>query len=411
MIGAETRAVLAEIVVVVTLIGVALGRYPWVRMNRASIALVGATTLVMLGVPPLAEGLRSIDLDTLGLLFGMMVINVNLRLAGFFERVGSWIARHANTPRRLLALLVGCSGMLSALLLNDTVVLAFTPLVIMTTESLGRRPLPYLVALVTAANVGSVATITGNPQNILIGASSGLGYLEFSAHLAPVALVGLVVVWATVAFVYRAEFGAVRFEPVSALRVTPGPRLSRKPLFTAVLVFGMLVLGTDPALAALAGASVLLITRRVRPERVFQEVDHSMLFFFAALFVVVHALTRTPAMPLLEEAASTALHSGEVALAFAGLALANLVSNVPAVMLLSPMVSSAADPGGAWLTLAMATTFAGNLTLLGSVANLIVVEIARAHGIRLSFSEYMRCGVPITLVTLVLGSAWLGWTR
>lgn len=399
---------LAALVIVLTLIGVAVGRYPWLRMNRATIALVGATALVALGALTLDQALASVHMGTLALLFAMMVINANLRIAGFFALVARWVMRRAHTPRRLLALVVLMSGLLSALFLNDTIVLAFTPMVLEIVLALERNPIPYLIGLVTAANIGSVATITGNPQNILIGATSGIPYLTFTAHLLPVAIAGLFLAWGMLVLLYPREFDR---KPLHAWPVVPAPLphpyLLRKTLAATAVMLALLLAGVAPPLAALIGAALLLVTRRLKPERVFHEVDWSLLVFFAALFVVAGAIRHTGLMPLLEAAAGPVLAHGTGPLTVAGAVLSNLVSNVPAVLLFRPLMAHAPDPQLAWLTLAMATTFAGNLTLLGSVANLIVAETAKRHDVRLGFMEYLRAGLPITLASLVLGAAWL----
>lgn len=399
---------LGAVVIVVTLIGVAIGRYPWLHMNRATITLVGATVLIALGALTLDQALASVDLHTLALLFAMMLINANLRIAGFFGLVARWVLRRASNPRRLLALVIFMSGLLSALFLNDTIVLAFTPLVLEIVLALERNPVPYLIGLVAAANIGSVATITGNPQNILIGATSGIPYLAFTAHLLPVALAGLGIAWGVLVLRYRGEFGhALPLATPTVEALIHHPYLLRKTLAATVLVLVLLSLGVAPPLAALVGAALLLISRRLKPERVFREVDWSLLVFFTGLFVVTGAIRHTQLMPVLESAAAPVLAGGTAALTAAGAVLSNLVSNVPAVLLFRPLIPHAPDPRLAWITLAMATTFAGNLTLLGSVANLIVAETARRHGVHLGFLEYLRAGFPITLASLILGATWL----
>src|SRR5687768_7410548 len=190
-------------IIVATIIGVAVGRYPFLRMNRATIALTGATALIVLGALTLDEAYAALDLDTLTLLFAMMILNVNLRRAGFFGVVGNWVIHYANSARQLLALIIVASGVLSAIFLNDTVVLTFTPLVLEICATVNRRPIPYLVALVTAANIGSAATITGNPQNMIIGVASGIPFAHFTMLLGPVALVGLAVIWLVIVVAYR----------------------------------------------------------------------------------------------------------------------------------------------------------------------------------------------------------------
>lgn len=390
-----------------TLIGVAIGRWPWLRMNRATIALVGATALIALGAIPLEQAFQAIDWNTIVLLFAMMVLNVNLRIAGFFHLVTSHVVAFARTPRRLLALVVGVSGTLSAIFLNDTIALMMTPFVLEMALALRRNPLPYLIALVTAANVGSVAAITGNPQNMLVGMSSGIPFLEFTAALAPVALGGLGIIWLVMIVVYRAEFRpAVLATELPVTGEEDRPLLRKAMLATALMLVGFIA-GAPIPLAALVAAAVLLISRRRDPEHVFEEIDWGLLVFFAALFVVTGALETSGLGADLFAWLRPWSDGGPARLTAVALVLSNVVSNVPAVMLFRPVVPTLADPHQAWLTLAMATTLAGNLTLLGSVANLIVAEIARRRGVQLSFVEYLKAGTPIAILTLLLGVLWL----
>jgi Na+/H+ antiporter NhaD/arsenite permease-like protein len=396
-------------VIAVTLVGVAVGRYPWLRLNRATIVVVGATLLAALGAISLTQAYAAIDLNTIVLLFAMMILNANLRLAGFFRLVSGWVAALARSPRRLLALILITGGLLSALFLNDTIVLMFTPLVLEITRALKRKPVPYLIGLAVAANIGSTATITGNPQNMLIGLASGLSFARFSAYLAPVALVGLALAWLVLVALYRAEFAPGAFTQTFSLPSRPYRPLLRKSLFATALMLAAFLLGVPIPLAALGAASILLVTRRLKPERVFRELDWSLLVFFTGLFVVTGAIETTGLTRQLFTVAQPIAERGVAALTVVAALLSNLVSNVPAVMLFRPLVPHFPDPARAWLTLAMATTLAGNLTLLGSVANLIVAETARGQGVKLAFGEYLRAGVPITLLTLTVGVLWLSW--
>ncbi len=400
-----TTAVIAGL----TLVGVAIGRWPGLRMNRASIALVGATLLIALGIIPLDAAYRAVDWNTIVLLLGMMIINVNLRLAGFFRLVTASLVRHARTPRRLLALVVAASGVLSAVFLNDTIALMMTPLVVELALTLRRNPLPYLVALVTAANVGSVATVMGNPQNMLVAMASGIGFVDFFLALAPIAAIGLVVIWVVVVVVYRTEFAPAVFDETVTLPGRHHRPLLRKSLAATGVLLIALVVGVPIPLAALLGAALLLITRRLKPERVFREIDWGLLVFFAALFVVTGAIEESGLGIHLFAFLRPWSDGGPASLAGVAVVLSNLVSNVPAVMLFRPVIPTLGDPGTAWLTLAMATTLAGNLTLLGSVANLIVAETARRRGVELGFVEYLKAGVPIAILTLLLGIAWMRW--
>lgn len=399
---------LAAILVAVTLVGVAVGRYPALKMNRATIALVGATLLIALGAISLDEAFEAIDGHTLLLLFAMMILNANLRAAGFFHLVSIRVLQIAATPRQFLALLIVAAGTLAAIFLNDTIVLVFTPLILELTRVLRRNPLPYLVGLVTGANIGSVATLTGNPQNMLVGLSAGLSFVDFSRALAPLALLGLVVAWIVIVLVYRREFAAGERLPAVLLPAVVIDRpLLRKALIATGLMGAAWLGGAPIPLASALAASLLLISRRVAPETVFQEIDWALLVFFCGLFVVVGALQTSGWNALLFSWLQPYANGGPGALTGVALVLSNLVSNVPAVMLFRPIVPTLDDPAQAWLTLAMATTLAGNLTLLGSVANLIVAEIARRHGVHLSFGEYLKAGTPIALITLLTGVIWL----
>ncbi len=385
--------IFTAIVVGITLVGVAIGRWPGLKMNRATIALVGATVLIAIQAITLEEAYRAVDWNTIVLLFAMMVLNVNLRVAGFFHLVTSHVVRLARTPRRLLALVIAVSGVLSAVFLNDTIALMMTPLVLELALALRRNPLPYLVALVTAANVGSVSAITGNPQNMLVGIASGIPFVKFTAALAPIALAGLVIIWVVMIVVYRAEFAPA---VLAAEQATLPPQeyrpLLRKAMLATALMLVGLVAGAPIPLAALAAAAVLLISRRRDPEHVFDEIDWGLLVFFVSLFVVTGALETTGLGQQLFAWLRPWADGGPAKLTVVSLVLSNLVSNVPAVMLFRPVVPTLADPGSAWLTLAMATTLAGNLTLLGSVANLIVAEIAARRGVKLTFVEYLKAG-------------------
>lgn len=396
-------------VLVATLVGVALGRYPWLKMNRATIALVGATTLVALGALTLEEAYAAIDLDTLLLIFAMMVINANLRFSGFFNLVVAKVSAFGHSPRQLLLLVVMASGFLSALFLNDTIVLVFTPLVVEIARNLRLPPIPYLMGLATSANIGSVATVIGNPQNMLIGTSSGISFGAFAAALTPVALGGLAIAWVILLLIYRKDLGPreVALEQPIQARIRR-PRLVKSLGATALMLL-LAFLGVPVALAAAIGASFLLVTRRMRPERVFKEIDVTLLVFFASLFVVTASVAHSPLFRGWLAPLEDLLEKGPTGLILLGATLSNLISNVPAVLLLRPSIAALENPEPAWLLLAMATTLAGNLTLLGSVANLIVAESAARQGVKLSFGTYLKAGLPITLLTLAWGGWWLSW--
>jgi Na+/H+ antiporter NhaD/arsenite permease-like protein len=389
-------------------LGLALGRLPLFRVDRTGVAIIGAILMVVGGVIPWDDAVASVDVHTLALLFGMMIVAAHLRLSGFFALVTAWALRRARTPTALLAAVIAVSGVLSALFVNDIVCLVLAPMVVDVVRRLRLPPLPYLIALAAASNVGSVATLTGNPQNMLVGSFSGLPYRTFLRYEAPVALVGLALVFAVVWLVYR------RALPPALEPAAPDERLRvHYPLLvkSSVVVLAMLaalLAGVPIALVALGGAAWTLLTRRVKPEKVYREINWQLLVLFTGLFVVMRGVEATGlGQALLAAARAIGLERPAVLTAVTA-AVSNAVSNVPAVLLLRPIVDGFADPARGWLLVAMASTFAGNLTLPASVANLIVVEAARAARIRVGFLEYCRVGVPLTLATLAAGWLLLG---
>lgn len=386
---------------------VALGRLPGLRLDRAGAALIGASLMVGSGALSLEEAYRAIDLNTIVLLVGMMILVANLRLAGFFALAARWVAERARHPLSLLAGVTLVSGALSAFLVNDTVCLMLTPLVAELALGLRRNAVPYLLALAMASNIGSTATITGNPQNILIGSYSGIPYAQFAGALAPVAALGLLVLVVLVVLLFPREFLVrARFE-VPAAPVRVHRVLLIKAVVAAVGMIAAFFAGVPPAEVAIIGGALLLLTRRLKPERVYREIDWALLLLFAGLFVVVRGTEQALLAPdVLRWAEHVALDEPAV-LALTAAALSNIVSNVPTVLVLKPFVAALAHPGRAWLVLAMASTLAGNLTIVGSIANLIVVERARRHRVEIDFWTYLRLGVPVTAITIGIGVWWM----
>jgi Na+/H+ antiporter NhaD/arsenite permease-like protein len=350
----------------------------------------------------------------------MMVVVVFLRRAGFFARLAGWALGRVRSPKALLAVTMILSGTLSAILVNDVVCLALAPLVLHLTRRLGLDPRPHLVGLAVASNLGSAATLTGNPQNMIIGGLSNISYLRFASKLAPPALMGLVLGYGITLLAYRRALQATPLDPNKQEgkregnkveeRVPDGWRhavLLIKSLVVTIAAIVLFFAGFPMAIVALGAAAILLLDR-VKPEKVYNRIDWSLLVMFAGLFVVVQAFeVRVLAASGVGKWAARAdpiwMLSGLSA------ALSNLVSNVPAVLLFKPVIPAMPEAAQetAWLTLALSSTFAGNLTILGSVANLIVVEQARKEGVTIGLWDYCRVGIPVTLLTLLLGAAWL----
>jgi Na+/H+ antiporter NhaD/arsenite permease-like protein len=399
--------VIPLLIFVLTYAVVAAGRVPFLRIDRTGAAIIGAILMVVAGVIGFDDAVRAVDYHTLVLLFGMMVIVAHLRLAGGLAVLVRIVSTRVTHPAALLAAIVFSSGVLSALFVNDTVCLVFTPLIIELAAARGHRPLPYLLALATASNIGSVATVAGNPQNMLIGSVSGISFRTFSAALVPVACAGLLIDGVLLWVLFRRELHLASTD----LRNLP-PIRTHKPLLikTAIVAAGVVagfLAGFDTALVAAAGAAALLVTRRVSPKKIYAAIDWDLLMLFVGLFVVVGAAERAGIdrrifallRPLGVETIAGLTATAAV--------LSNVVSNVPAVMLFTKLVPTLPDPHRAWLALAMASTLAGNLTILGSIANLIVVEGAKRRGVTVSFGDYARLGVPVTLATLAFGVWWL----
>ncbi|MBZ5655651.1 MAG: anion transporter [Acidobacteriia bacterium] len=386
----------------------ALGKFPGMKIDRPGAAIIGAVLLFAFRVVHPAEALRFIDFSTLVLLFSMMLIVGNLHLVGFFE----WIAELAIQrlhPRHLLPTVIATSGMLSAIFVNDIICLVMVPFVLTVTRRMRVPALPYLLAVATASNIGSVATITGNPQNMLIGSFSRIGYRDFLFHLGPVAGVGLLIDWAVLHWLYLRAPGADALVAEAVPAPLKMPQMWKTVGVMALVVVGFFA-GVSPAMISALGAAILLIGRTLEPRRLYDQIDWGLLVFFIGLFLIVGGAENAGLTNRLLDFAThwNLQHAASFTVVTA--ALSNLLSNVPAVMLLKSLIPGFAAPHRAWLILAMASTLSGNLTITGSVANIIVVERARPDVV-IGFREYFRAGLPITLATLFFGWAWLSWVR
>ncbi len=387
----------------------AVGKFPGMKIDRPGAAIIGAVAMVIAGAVRPADALRFVDFRTIVLLFAMMLIVGNLRLTGFFD----WITEEIVTrlkPRHLLPTVILASGAMSAFFVNDIICLVMVPFVLTVARRMGVRPLPHLLAVATASNIGSVATITGNPQNMLIGSYSGISYRSFLVHLGPVAIAGLLLDWWIIRRLFAADLQADPAPaPVIAELYLERPRLRKPALVVIFVVIGFLA-GAPPALVAAVGAAILLITRTLEPRRLYDEVDWGLLVFFVGLFLIVGGAENAGLTARLLDFARRWNLQQTAVFTLVTAALSNLVSNVPAVMLLKSLVPGFANPHTGWLVLAMASTLAGNLTITGSVANIIVVESARPE-VDISFRDYFRLGLPVTAATLALGGVWLWLIR
>jgi Na+/H+ antiporter NhaD/arsenite permease-like protein len=388
-------------------LGMILGGLPFLQLDRTGIALLGAIALIGLEAVGVEEAAKSIHLPTLILLFSFMVVSAQMRLGGFYD----WITRHLAglpiSPSALLGALIAVVAALSAVFSNDIVCLAVAPVLI---EACRRRrldPVPYLLALACAANIGSAATLIGNPQNMLIGQKLGLSFAGYAADAVLPVLAGLAITWALIAWQTHGQW--LLAEAPDAAAEAPA-RLDRwqtaKGLAVALAILVAFLFAPWPReVVALAGAGVLLTSRRLHSSEMLGLVDWELLILFMGLFIVNHALEATglPARVVADLAAQGIALDHPASLFGATFVLSNIVSNVPAVMLLLPVATHAlAGP-----LLALVSTFAGNLFIVGSIANIIVVDAAARRGVRIDWRRHARIGIPVTLATLALTAAYL----
>ncbi len=408
--GGDALAV-AAIIFALTYLVIGLQRVPRLHIGRPAGALLGAVAMVAFGVIDFPAARAAVDLDTILFLLGMMIVLAYLELSGFFQVVERRVLGYAGSPRSLLLLVVASSGCLSALFMNDTVCLMLTPVIIRVTRRLNLPPVPYLIALATSANIGSTASIVGNPQNALIAVRSGLGLVPFARGLWLVAILGLVADALLLCFIYRRLIGS---EPLVVPPPRERPAVQPFMLWASLLAGGGMVaalaLGAQPAAAAMTAAAAVILAGATRPRRALQEVDWSLLLFFGGLFVVMRGVAAAGLADLLVLKVAGPLGAGGarvlLRLGAAVTLLSQAVSNVPAVMLFVPAMQGlpSAVSANLWHALAAFSTLAGNLTIIGSVANVIVFETARRDGVEVGFAEYLRPGLPLTLATL--GIAW-----
>lgn len=391
-----------------TYILIAVQRLPFIHLNRPAASLVGAVAMVVAGVLTPQQAYAAIDLDVIVFLLGLMLIVGYLEVGKFFEWAAESVMRRAGTPDRLLAAAVVGGGLLSALFVNDTVCLVVTPVLLAALGALGVRPVPYLLGLAMGANVGSVVSVTGNPQNMLVGIWSGASFGGFFVHMLPVGAGGLVLTYVVLRRAFRVELARAFPRPAAGNPVA----LDRPLVIKGLAAFGFAGAGwlagwPLPGVAIAAGALMVLVARR-DPAYAIERVDWDLLLFFASLFVVMRGLEATGAVAWIDRRALTLIQGAsplrDAAVVSGVMAtLSNLISNVPAVILWRGTVPTLPDPALVWRVVAMSATFAGNLLLIGSVANLIVAEKAEAAGIRIGFWEYARVGIPVTILTMVWG--------
>jgi Na+/H+ antiporter NhaD/arsenite permease-like protein len=380
------------------------------HLDRTATAFCGAVAMVLAGSVRPADASAAIDWGTIVFLLGMMILVAHFQVSGFFDWVAASVARLARTRFQLLVLIVFAAGILSAFFVNDTICLIFAPLVLAVTAQLDLPLAPYAISLALAANIGSAMSVTGNPQNALVGVSAHFTFLDFLWHLAPVSLVGLCLEVAILALLYRKQvFGPLPRPPAPAGAALDLALLAKCGV-SASLVLVLWAMGYSFPLVAIAVAAAILVLGRVPSRKIHPRVDWELLLFFASLFVVIRGFAASGVVERMMQVFRPWLGGNAVGQLFgvsgAMLVLSNVVSNVPAVLLFRPLVPAFPHTHFVWLTMACTATLAGNATPFGSVASLIVMQHAKGRG-GVPFWEFVRVGLVVTLITTLAAMAIL----
>jgi Na+/H+ antiporter NhaD/arsenite permease-like protein len=406
---------LATMIFALTYVLVALGENSPRKLDRPTATLLGAVLMVMVGSLTRREAAAAIDLSTLAVLFGLLILLAVLRQSGLPTWLTLQVLGRYRSAHQLLALVIFSAGLASAVMMNDTVCLLGTPLVLQLTESVELPPVPFLLALATSANIGSVITLTGNPQNILIGHASGWSWSAFAVRMAPIGLVCLLANWLWLEWLHRRTWASAHVwrEPTAAPQVVVQRDLALKSLCVFIGLLAAFVAGAPMDVAGLTAATVLLVWANRPPRVALEAVDWSLLLFFAGLFVVVEGFVKADRYLLdtwIHRLGTQVDGRGVVNMSLTSLIGSNLFSNVPFVLIVSHWIQQMSDPPVMWLLLSLTSTFAGNLTLFGSVANIIVAQGAQRQA-SLRFRDFLQVGVPITLATTVVGVTmlWAFW--
>lgn len=401
----------ALIIFIITYSGIIFTRLPWVNVDRPSAAYFGAVAMIVTGVLSFEEAILAIDFNTIALLLGMMIVITTLELDGFFAFIAQKTISFSKTPLQLLWIITFTTGVASAFLVNDAVVLMFTPIIISISRSANLDPKPYLIAEILASNVGSAMTITGNPQNMLIGIYSDIPYLYFLLHLVPVSIIGMIVIVLCTKRMYAQTFDAQHILNYSQneYEYNLSSMVFSVPIFIFITLFFLLhhALDISIPLIALVGSPIILLLGKIKPSKIIKEIDWVLLLFFASLFIVVKGAEKAGILPMFVKISH--FNNSFYSITFlhiVSLVLSQLISNVPYVILLIPAIKHN-NSKLLWLALASSSTLAGNATIIGAMANLIVLESAAKSGVTISFMEFLKPGIVVTIITLLLSIAVL----
>lgn len=409
---------LTLIIFLVVYIAMGLGKLPGFKVDRTGAAIVGALAMMAAGSITAKAAWDSIDYSTIGMLFGLMVVSAAFGVSGFYAWTAHRVANLPVSPPVLLAVLVAVGGVLSAVLTNDVVVVAMTPLLVSVTLARGLNPVPFLLAFCFAANSGSAGTLIGSPQNMIAAQELGLTFTGFIGVAGLPALLSLPVVWGLVAWLYRGRWtlphatghaGEADVQPATA--ALDIPETIKAAVVTVLAVFAFVADFWPRDLVALTAAGVLLINRQIASSDVLKQVDGNLLLLIMGLFVVNAAMAATglPQMLLGDLRAAGIDLSDPMSLFFASAVLSNVVGNNPAVMLLVPFLEPGNNANALGAALALGTGFSSNIIVFGSLAGIIVVEQSAARGVRISFGTFMKAGLPVSIACMALAAAWIAW--
>jgi Na+/H+ antiporter NhaD/arsenite permease-like protein len=396
-------------------VAMGLGKLPGFKVDRTGAAVVGALAMMIVGSIGPEAAWNAIDYKTVGMLFGLMVVSAAFVVSGFYGWVAQRVTALKVSPPALLAILIAVGGFLSAMLTNDVVVVAMTPLLVSITLARGLNPAPFLLAFCFAANTGSAGTLIGSPQNMIAAEGLSLSFNGFLMVAAVPALISLPIVWAIVSLIYRGRWLAPVGTPARAVVPADRPIGLDRPETTKALVVTIAVILAfmfSPwrrELVALAGAGVLLVNRKISSQDVLKQVDGDLLLLIMGLFVVNAALAATglPGQVLASLKSAGLDLNNPLTLLLVGSVLSNIVGNNPTVMLLVPYLNPAVHRDALGAALALGTGFSSSIVIFGSLAGIIVVEQAAAHGLTISFKEFSRAGVPVAVACMALAAAWI----
>jgi Na+/H+ antiporter NhaD/arsenite permease-like protein len=403
----ETAAV---IIFCVTYAGVAIGTLPGLALDRTGIALLGAIVMVVAGVLSTQNAVGAIDTSTILLLYSLMVISSQLRVSGFYTRLALSITRYAQKPGKFLLILMLTCAVLSAILANDIVCLAFTPVICLSLLEAGMNPIPFLIGLAVSSNIGSAATIIGNPQNMLLGQLGNLNFGKFLLFCITPSALSLAASYFIIYYLYRVKFRKEAPVEIHERRKNwpdYNEHQSRKGLAIVIVLIVLFFTPAPRELSALALAGILLCSRSMNTRTILGHIDWHLITLFCALFIVIAGIESTglPAY-LVQNLKSNGFDIRNLFnLTLISTVLSNIVSNVPATMLLVKFLD-VSNPMQ-WYVVALSSTLAGNLITIGSIANLIVIEGAKDYGVTLSFKEHAKAGIPITVVSIIITMIWI----